>query len=71
MWGDVDLIWSIIFIIIVIAMVYWAVIVFTRTKVVPFEFLPTEPQDFIAGDDDEIDLLAKDEPFFEGLIFIL
>lgn len=80
MWGDVDLVWSIIFIIIVIALVYWAIIIFTRDRVVPFEFLPTTPQNADTGaDDDEIDgrdllgdeLLEREELFFEDLIYIL
>lgn len=85
MWGDVDLVWSIIFVVIVLALVYWAVIVFTRTKIRPFEGLPAEPRDIEDSDDDEIDggdllddeidnPLAKDgllEPFFGELIFIV
>ena len=30
MWGEVDPVWTIIFIIIVLAFVYWAYIVYTR-----------------------------------------
>lgn len=33
MWGDVDVVWTIIFIIIVIAFSYWAFVVFTRGPV--------------------------------------